>query len=275
MACLKTFPYLHRSRSLIGFGSLFCSPRLSCSPHRRLFATPSSASSSSSLLNSAGMAAVSIVEHVVLFKVRDSTELSKIDAMMSGLQSLASLDVVTHLTAGPILRHRSEAASAAGFTHLLHCRYRSKDDLATYSGHPSHVAVVKELVLPISDDIMAVDWVVDLDGPVLPPPGSAMRLTLAKPKEGAAAELIETLGKVKVSAPAAVTQVSFGENFSPARAKGYGVGLLTFFRSLEALDAMDAGQKDLVDSVKEKVRPLLESFIVLDFVLPPPTAANL
>ncbi|XP_042433579.1 stress-response A/B barrel domain-containing protein UP3-like [Zingiber officinale] len=271
MACLKTFPNLHRPR--LPFRSLSSAPRLFSSHHLRPSATLSFSSSSSP--NTAAMAAVSTVEHVVLFKIRESTDQSKIDAMMSGLRSLVSLDVVSHLTAGPILRHRSSAASASGFTHLLHSRYRSKEDLATYSAHPAHMAVVMELGLPISDDVMAVDWVVDLDGPVVPPPGSAMRLTLAKPKEGATAELMETLSKVKASSPAAVTQVSFGENFSPARAKGHGVGLLAFFSSLEELDAMDARQKDLVDSVKEKVRPLLESFIVLDFVVPPPDDASL
>ncbi|RRT72786.1 hypothetical protein B296_00001974 [Ensete ventricosum] len=217
------------------------------------------------------MAAVATIEHVVLFKVRDSTDPSKVDAMVSNLRSLASLDIVAYLAAGPVLPHRS----ATGFTHLLHSRYRSKADLATYSDHPAHVAVVKENVLPICEDIMSMDWVADLDSPTAAPPGSAMRLTLSKPKEGATTELTETLAQVKLSAPAAVTQASYGENFSPARAKGYGVGLLAVFRNLEELKAMDAGEKDLMESVKEKVLPLLESFIVVDFEVPPPPAATL
>ncbi|WOL02629.1 stress-response A/B barrel domain-containing protein UP3-like [Canna indica] len=272
MACLKTFPYLHRPCSPLK--SLFSpSPLPLSSPLRWPRASLSFSASSSS--HAVSMAAVSTIEHVVLFKVRDNTEPSKIDALVSNLRSLVSLDVVTHLAAGPVLRHRSAAASAGGFTHILHSRYRSKDDLATYTAHPAHVTAVKEYVLPISEDIMAVDWVVDLVGPAVPPPGSAVRLTLAKPKEGATAELTQTLGEVMASAPASVTQLSFGENFSPARAKGYSVGLLAVFPSVEELDAMDAGQKDLVDSVKDKVRPLLESFIVVDFVVPPPPAASL
>ncbi|CAL9054790.1 stress-response A/B barrel domain-containing protein UP3-like [Musa acuminata AAA Group] len=266
MACLKTFPYVQRPRSPLKFPLFPSSARPLSAPRRRPFASASSA---------ATMAAIATVEHVVLFKVRDSTDPSKVDAMVSNLRSLISLDISVYLAAGPVLRHRSTAASAAGFTHLLHSRYRSKADLAAYSAHPAHVAIVKEHVLPICDDIMAVDWVAELDGPAAPPTGSAVRLTLAKPKEGAAAELAQTLAEAKSFAPAAVTQLSYGENFSPARAKGFDVGFLAVFPSLEELDALDAGEKDLLESVKEKVRPLLESVIVLDAVVPPPPAASL
>lgn len=255
MACGKTFRYFHSSLSYLR-SSLFYS-----SPHRYPSAMQSFSSSARS----------TAVEHVVLFKFRDFADQSEIDAVMSGLRSLTSLDVVAHLAAGPVLRHRS---AGAGFTHLLHGRYRSKDDLAAYSAHPAHVAIVKELGLPILEDNLAVDWVADLDGPMVPPPGSAMRLILAKPKQGAESELKEMLAKAKAlaSAPTVGSQVSFGENFSPARAKGYCVGLLAVFPGLEELDARE---KNMVDSVEEKVKPLLESSIVLDFVVPPPSTDDL
>ncbi|WOL00546.1 hypothetical protein Cni_G09259 [Canna indica] len=71
------------------------------------------------------------------------------------------------------------------------------------------------------------------------PPGSAVRLALAKPKEGATAKLTQMLGEAKASTMALVMQLSFGENFSSAKAKGYSVGLLAMFPSVEELDAMD------------------------------------
>ncbi|KAG6503550.1 stress-response A/B barrel domain-containing protein UP3-like [Zingiber officinale] len=258
MACGKTFRYCHSSFSSLR-SSLFFS-----SLHR--YHSPAQSFSSA--------ARSTAVEHVVLFKFLDFADQSKIDAVMSGVRSLVSLDVVAHVTAGPVLHRRS---AAAGFTHMLHGRYRSKDDLAAYSAHPAHVAVVKELGLPILEDILAVDWVANIDGPMVPPPGSAMRLTLAKAKEGAESELKEMLAKAKASAsaPPVGTQVSFGENFSLARAKGYGMGLLAVFPGIEELDAMDAREKNTVDSVEEKVKPLLESSIVLDFVVPPPSTGDL
>ncbi|KAJ6836856.1 uncharacterized protein M6B38_324575 [Iris pallida] len=98
---LKTSPFLHRHPIITK--SLSPKPSLSFSAmaHQQ---TPAAT-----------------VEHVVLFKVRESADPA---AMVSGLRSLASLNLTTHLSAGPILRPlRSSAAADLGFTHLLHSRY--------------------------------------------------------------------------------------------------------------------------------------------------------
>lgn len=216
-----------------------------------------------------------VVEHVVLFKPRDGTDPAKLAAMVSNLRSLAALDGVLHLTSAPVLRHRSSAAATLGFTHLLHSRYATKDDLAAYSAHPAHVSVVREHVLPICEDIMAVDWAGDLvSGPMSPRPGSAARVTLAKLKDEAEEEgkrnVLAALGEVAGSFPGAIEQFSYGENLSPARAKGYSVGSIAVFSSPEELDGLQAKGGDPMEAQKEKVRPLLESVIVLDFVIPPP-----
>ena len=122
------------------------------------------------------------IEHVVLFKVKDNTDPSKVNAMVNGLNALISLEQVVHLTTGPVLCTRSQPLT---FTHDLYSRYRSKDDLAAYSAHPSHVSVVKENLFPIIDDIMTVDWVSSSDEVhvYLVPSGSAVKLTLLKLKE--------------------------------------------------------------------------------------------
>lgn len=75
-------------------------------------------------------------------------------------------------------------------------------------------------------------------------------------------------------AAAGMTLVSYGENFSPARAKGYSFGMLAAFPAVDDLEKLEGGQ---LETIKEKVRPILESVIVLDFVAsePPPSAANL
>ncbi|KAE8712533.1 Stress responsive alpha-beta barrel domain protein, putative isoform 2 [Hibiscus syriacus] len=56
--------------------------------------------------------------------------------MVNGLNSLAFLDPVLHLTVGPVFRTRSPISD---FTHMLHCRYKSKEGLSAYSAHPEHV----------------------------------------------------------------------------------------------------------------------------------------
>lgn len=84
--------------------------------------------------------------------------------MINRLNGLSSLDQVVHITAGAV--HRIESSSLT-FTHMLHDRYNSEDDLNAYNVHPAHVSVVNEAVKPIVDDAMAVDWIADeLDGQV-------------------------------------------------------------------------------------------------------------
>ncbi|CAA6659331.1 unnamed protein product [Spirodela intermedia] len=225
------------------------------------------------------MAAITAVEHVVLFKVRDGTDTAKISAMISNLRSLVSLDGVLLLSAAHVLRHRSSAASSFGFTHLLHSRYRTKEELAAYSAHPAHISVVREFVLPICEDIMALDWIAEFESDsVALPPGSAARVTLMKLIESAGeAEkgvVLESLHGAKRLLGGAVEQLSYGENFSPARAKGFSVGSIAVFPGVEELDEVDEKGVDLMEAQKEKVRPLLESLIVLDFLVPPPLPAT-
>ncbi|KAK8933539.1 hypothetical protein KSP39_PZI015468 [Platanthera zijinensis] len=272
MPNLKTFTYLHRSVSLSKplLPSSFPPPILPRRflPLRLAVAGATSSSVSTFSSSTANMPPISVVEHVVLFKVRESTDPSLTEAMISNLRSLASLGIASYLTAGPILRRRSSAAEAFGFTHLLFSRYSSKADLATYSAHPSHLAVVKENVFPICDDVMAVDWIAEVDVDAAPLPGSLARLTLAKPRIGtAAAELVKAIDGIRGSVPDSV-QVSYGENFSPARAKGYEVGFISVFPGLDEAEAIEGNEE--VEKQKEKVRPLLESAVVLDYLVPSP-----
>ncbi|XXG51383.1 hypothetical protein AAC387_Pa02g5169 [Persea americana] len=213
------------------------------------------------------------VEHVVLFKVKPDTSSSKIDSMISNLRSLVSLPPVLHLTAGPIHLNRS---SSFNFTHLLHSRYRTKEDLAAYSAHPSHLDAVKTSVLPICDDVMAVDWIADLRGPIVPRPNSAMRLTLLKLKESEEkekGEILSVVGGIEKEF-AEIEQLSFGENFSPARAKGFSIASIAIFAGLKEMEGLD-DKGELVEMHKAKVRDLLEDVIVVDYVIPPPPSANL
>ncbi|KAI5415248.1 stress-response A/B barrel domain-containing protein UP3 [Lathyrus oleraceus] len=208
------------------------------------------------------------IEHIVLFKVKENTEPSKVASMVNGLSSLVSLDQVLHLTAGPILRNRSTSLT---FTHMLHSRYKSKEDLETYSAHPSHLGVVRGSVLPIVDDIMAVDWVADdVNGAdsVLAP-GSAIRVTFLKLKEDAVSdEVVEVIRGIPESFKQ-IKELTCGENFSPARAKGYSVASLAVFPGEKELEEVDSN-KELVEYQKDKVRDRVESVVVVDYVVPPP-----
>ncbi|CAI9100693.1 OLC1v1037849C1 [Oldenlandia corymbosa var. corymbosa] len=214
-----------------------------------------------------------IIEHIVLFKVKPDVDPSKPIAMANNLTGLASLDSVLHISAGPLLRCRS---SSLTFTHMLHSRYASKADLDDYSAHPAHVAVVNDYVKPIVDDVMAVDWVSSAaSGSVTVPPGSAMRLTFLKLKEElgekAKDEVLGVLGGIKDKFPS-IEHLSLGENFSPARAKGFSIASIAFFKGTDELEGLDS-ESEAANEQKDLVRDKLDGVVVLDYIVPSPTAS--
>ncbi|CAN6206046.1 unnamed protein product [Urochloa humidicola] len=246
----------------------------------RVAASASTSASAAAMSSSSAVAAP--VEHIVLLKVRpESVASGAAAAMVSTLQALATqVPGLAYIHAGPVLRLRSPAAEALGPTHLLHSRYATKPDLASYATHPAHVAAVQGHVLPNALDTTAIDWVNAAELPSPVNPGSAVRLTLAKVKEGVeVAQLVEKVAAAtKAAGEAKGAKVSFGENFSPARAKGYQFGMVAVFDSVEELDSVEGDGK--VEEAKAAVRPLLDEVLVLDFVVEPaageaPTPASL
>uniref|UniRef100_A0A803MG88 Stress-response A/B barrel domain-containing protein n=2 Tax=Chenopodium quinoa TaxID=63459 RepID=A0A803MG88_CHEQI len=193
--------------------------------------------------------------------------------MLTGLNSLTTLPMVLHLTAGKIHRNRSSSLS---FTHILHSRYRTKQDLADYSAHPDHLSVVRTSVLPICDDLLAVDWVAEnLDGPTGVKPGSAIRVQLIKLKEGVEeekkGEVVEMIGRLK-GRISGIEQSSVGVNFSPARAKGFEVCSIGVFGGVSDLDSHDADSDP--SNEKHKVRDSVDSLAIVDYVVPSPSSQS-
>uniref|UniRef100_A0A1J3FRE6 Stress-response A/B barrel domain-containing protein n=1 Tax=Noccaea caerulescens TaxID=107243 RepID=A0A1J3FRE6_NOCCA len=202
-----------------------------------------------------------MIEHIVLFKIKDGADSDKIDYIFNGLNGLVRLDQVLQLSAGPV--HQLRSASA--FTHVLHSRYGSKQDLGAYAVHPDHVSLVKESA-PIVEDIMAVDWITDRT--IAPPPSSVAKITLLKLKENVPDEVKMEFVEVtkglheKVSG---IEHFTVGENFSPARAKGFSIGSIAYFRDVGEMDA----HKELVNLLKDKkVGDYVDDTIVVDFLVP-------
>ncbi|KAL3625305.1 hypothetical protein CASFOL_030759 [Castilleja foliolosa] len=209
-----------------------------------------------------------IIEHIVLFKVKPDADPSAVDAMIANLNGLISLESVIHLATGPVSRCRSNSLA---FTHMLHSRYRSKADLVTYTNHPEHVSVVSNNVKPIVEDVMAVDWVADhFSGPAIVSPGSAVRLTILKTKEGAGEsgknEVLKVLSGIKEKFPS-IEQLSVGDNFSPGRAKGFSICSIAVFKGMKELEELDA-ETEAANEQKDKVREFLDGVLVLDYTVP-------
>ncbi|KAG8367176.1 hypothetical protein BUALT_Bualt16G0045400 [Buddleja alternifolia] len=214
-----------------------------------------------------------IIEHFVLFKVKPSADPSAVAAMISNLNNLTSLDTVIHLSAGPVSCCRSKTLT---FTHMLHSRYRSKSDLASYADHPSHVSVVSNYVKPVVDDVMAVDWVADdFSGAAALSPGSALRLTILKLKEGVGergkSEVLGVLRGIKEKFPS-IEQMTAGENFSPGRAKGFSMCSIAVFNGMKELEGLDS-EAEAANEEKDKVREFLDGVVVLDYAVAAPVQA--
>ena len=123
---------------------------------------------------------------------------------------------------------------------------------------------------------MAVDWVAeDLEGPVAPSCGSALRVTFLKLKENLGEETKgEILGVIKgiKSSFGQISQLTFGENFSPGRAKGYSIASIAVFPGVSELEALDSNE-ELVKLQKEKVKEHLESVVVVDYLVSLPQSS--
>ncbi|KAJ4882183.1 dimeric A/B barrel domainS-protein 1 [Raphanus sativus] len=195
-----------------------------------------------------------MIEHIVLFKVKDDVDSDKIDAMVDGLNSLATIDQVLYISAAPI--HRLRSASA--FTHVLHSRYRSKEDLSAYVAHPDHLRVV-EATMPIWEDIMSVDWIAhQAPGILKPPAGSVGKVTLLKVKENVTEEAKKEIMEVVKEKS---HEITVGENFSPARAKGFSIASVAYFKDLGEVEVNE-------ELVKEKIGGYVEDTIVVEFMVP-------
>jgi hypothetical protein len=95
-----------------------------------------------------------VVEHIVLIKWKPEASAEAIEAALEGLRGLKSaLPVILDLSVGENYTDRSQ-----GFTHGLVVRFADRAGLDVYGPSEAHQNVVKNLILPIRSDILAVDY---------------------------------------------------------------------------------------------------------------------
>nr|XP_043621847.1 stress-response A/B barrel domain-containing protein UP3-like [Erigeron canadensis] len=194
--------------------------------------------------------------------------------MINAVKGLGSIDVVLHVGVGEL--HRPTSSSLT-FSHMIYCRFRSMDDYQVYCAHPAHMRVLTENVEPIVDDGVLFDWISNGLNES-PKPGSAVRVTLLKLKDGLVENeknklVMEVImeGIKNQSKGMNQQQISFGENLSQhIRTKGYSIGIITVFPGPADLEASNSA----ADLVKEKAKDSIESELVADYVFPPPKVAN-
>ncbi|KAI5054985.1 hypothetical protein GOP47_0030130 [Adiantum capillus-veneris] len=200
-----------------------------------------------------------VIEHIVLLKVKESASAEQQDALISGLRSLKCLPMVIELSAGKVVQSTCEP-----YTHALHCRCMSKEDLTSYANDPYHLDVINKYIVPIVEDRLALDWEADVEDPILHSSSyGAVRIATMKPKQSLGSEelssVMDVLREHKRLLPI-IKQVSVGKNFSPARAKDYEWAYLAVFPSPNVLKE----SKEL-EGLHAQVASAMEKINVVDY----------
>lgn len=94
-----------------------------------------------------------MINHTVLFKLKEQTTSAEKLALINALQALDSkIDVLKEIQVKENFSDRSK-----GFDVILFSLFETKEDLESYQVHPAHVKVVGENVKPILEDIIVAD----------------------------------------------------------------------------------------------------------------------
>lgn len=95
-----------------------------------------------------------MVEHIVLFRWTESASPEAIDTVLTELRKLKNkIPAIMDLSCGTNFSDR-----ANGYTHGLVVRFNDKAGLEIYGPHPEHQRVVKDFIIPIRADILALDY---------------------------------------------------------------------------------------------------------------------
>jgi len=94
-----------------------------------------------------------LVDHLVLFEVKDDAQVEDVEELLSRLRGLRSdIPNVVDLSVGENFSGR-----AKGYTHGLFVRFQTPDDLWEYLNHPEHQAVAEKLET-LTTDRLVVDY---------------------------------------------------------------------------------------------------------------------
>ncbi|CAN5747880.1 hypothetical protein BH23ACT11_BH23ACT11_11090 [soil metagenome] len=92
-----------------------------------------------------------MVDHLVLFAVRDDASEEDVADLLSSIRALkGSVGSVVDLSVGADFSGRT-----GEYTHALFARFEDRDGLQTYAEHPDHLAVVEKLAERTTGRIVA------------------------------------------------------------------------------------------------------------------------
>lgn len=101
-----------------------------------------------------------LVNHVVLFKLKNDVSNDSIYAFYAGAKGLSSIPGVVDVTVGPqdSSIYDGYTPRNADYTHALVVTFTDATALRDYVTHPQHEAFVEEHVSPNCEGVLAVDF---------------------------------------------------------------------------------------------------------------------
>lgn len=94
-----------------------------------------------------------MIEHIVLIKIKEGQE-GEIEKICKSLNSLKDIiPEIIQINAGRNLASRSQ-----GFQMGLSSVFASEEDLHIYDQHPAHQKILKNMIAPVKEDVIAFDF---------------------------------------------------------------------------------------------------------------------
>jgi hypothetical protein len=98
-----------------------------------------------------------VIEHIVVFKWKAEASQDDINSAIAGLRGLkAAVPGIVDLTVGENFSSRNQ-----GFHCGLVVRFVDRDALESYVPHLSHQSVVQNLLNPIREESIVIDYEID------------------------------------------------------------------------------------------------------------------
>ena len=95
-----------------------------------------------------------MIEQIVLFRWTEEASQDAIDSAVAELRGLKEkVPCIVDLSCGANFSEK-----AKGYSHGLVVRFKDRAALEAYSPHPEHQRVVRDHILPIRADILALDY---------------------------------------------------------------------------------------------------------------------
>eukprot|EP00003_Mantamonas_plastica_P020746 TRINITY_DN33441_c0_g1_i1.p1 TRINITY_DN33441_c0_g1~~TRINITY_DN33441_c0_g1_i1.p1 ORF type:complete len:112 (-),score=46.04 TRINITY_DN33441_c0_g1_i1:34-369(-) len=95
------------------------------------------------------------IVHIVMWKLKEGVKDEEVQAMIEGMQRLLEIDGVTGLKVG----RGFNPGRAQGWDFAMTVTLESKEALEKYAVDEIHVDVRDNVIQPLRDEVMAVDFV--------------------------------------------------------------------------------------------------------------------